>query len=426
MNIDKLDSIGGRPPAHIYKEISDTIALPTEEKEQITRFLGPLNTGKFGEFVFWHEEFEYFPIWIIGAVCEYQRRRVRNVRFEGEIKLHKVLYFLKNYKFKNIKEFLYSTMYFGPYSEDLTNSLDVLINDKYIKKTRVKKGERIEYQYDLTKKGKDIFFTVDDEMTTKFGHANKGIILELLFYLYKQPTSAIGSAAKWHFIWKIWGPYLRSFMDSIGEIDNLPLLPPEKMQLIMKDMPDERKLTLTEYTPYTSFYSDRIFLFESSMIPTNYFVPVDFYKDSRGIISTAASIYTKLIPSDISKIIIIYEGISENIAKCIKGNLRPESEIYGPVVNYPLKTCIFNLSLIKNGPVVIFANTTLTGQSIGKLIDDLKKIGITTHSVIAFADRGHGARQLFKSKGISFECFLSKDEILSILKWRFKQWPKLV
>jgi hypothetical protein len=419
-----------RPPAHIYKEISNTIALPQDKKDLITKFLAPLQIGKFGDSITWQDNFANFPIWVIGAVCEYQRRRAEIVRFEGETKLHKVLYFLKHYKFQNITEFFYSVMYFGPYSQDLENSIEILINDGYVKRIPKKKDKPVESfhrpnQYELTKKGNEVYMSIDKHMDES-GFAKKGQILDLLVYLYKQPLDTIGSAAKWHFIWRTWSPYIRSFMDDIKKIDDLPLLPPEKLQLIVKEMPDERQLTLTEYTPYTSFYADRIFFFEGSMIPTNYFVPVNFYKNIKSVISSAAVKYNELIPSHITKIIIIYEGISESIAKCIKGNFRPEIEIYGPVSKYPQKTYNFDLSLINSGPVVILANTTLTGQSIGKLINDLESIGIRTYSVIAFADRGCGANQLFDSKKIEFECFLSKKEMLDILKWRFKQWQKLV
>lgn len=123
-------------PRDILELIGKTTKLPPDREEEIEKFLEPLITGKFGDSVEWQWKFRDFPIWVIGKIIKYQRERRKKARFEGDIKLHKIAYFMKHYKFKNLGEFYYDPMYFGPYSEQLNLDLNNLIADEYIKKSR--------------------------------------------------------------------------------------------------------------------------------------------------------------------------------------------------------------------------------------------------------------------------------------------------
>ncbi len=407
------------------KDILDSVIkindLSPEKKERIEEFLEPLNYGEFGDPIDWDYEFWKFPIWVIGKIIIHQKERQKVARFQGEVKLHKIAYFMKNYKFKNLTEFIFESMYFGPYSEDLTKAMDMLIEDGYIKKIENKlKKDRSMLEYELTKKGTNIFLEIDRDMEDRLMSVGKAYNEDILKYIYYRDIDTLSDSAKMHFISKVWEPYLGYHLGKLEEIADMNLLPPEKVQKFMRDLPDERLGILTEYAPYSSFQPDRISFFKSSMIPTNYFIPVNFYKNLSSIVSNASIRYLKSIPNNVTTIVIAYEGISENIAKFIKGKYRPSINVIGPALNYP--ECDYNIDItnIKSESVVIFANTVQTGRSVEKLIDDLRNENVDIYCVLAFADRGVGAKQLFASKGVTYETYITKKEISYILEWRYQ------
>lgn len=271
----------------------------------------------------------------------------------------------------------------------------------------------------MLKKGESVFSEIDISMEDKLSGYKKGHIEDLLNYIYSKDVEVVSDSAKSHFIRNNWMPHFSSYINKLKSLDDVKLLPPERMQRLLENMPNELLVLLTENTPRVSFQPDRIFFFEGSMIPTNYFVPVNNYKTVRDIILKAANEYNEKIPSEIDKFIIAYEGISKNIAYCVKRKYRQSTQILGPLIDYPNDNYNLDISSIGKGPVIIFANTVQTGVGIAKLIEDLKSANIEVYSVLAFADRGIGARQLFNDIHVKYETFLSKKDISHILEWRY-------
>ena len=219
-------------PSDILKSIAK-LTSSTGENERIKEFLEPLNYGEFGNLIEWYYDFWKFPLWIIGEIAQHQRERGKKARFVGEIKLQRVSYFLKNYKFKNLMEFIYESMPFGPYSEDLTKAMDMLVENRYVMMIKHPKDpsnkDQSIYEYELMRKGKDLFLEIDKDMEDRLGLTGKTYNEDILKYIYYTDIDTLNDSAKMHFISEVWEPHIYYYLNKIKEIDDIPPSPPGRM-----------------------------------------------------------------------------------------------------------------------------------------------------------------------------------------------------
>ena len=187
-------------PSKILKELSNKIDQPIIDKENIEQFIKSLETGLFGNIINWPFNVQDFLIWIIGLISVDKKVGSKNAKFIGETKLHKVCYFLKNYKFNNLSDFIYEPKYFGPFSSNIEKQLETLQKDKVIYIYR-KKKERpesfdIPNEFKLSKRGYRRYLDINQKLNNQFDKKKLSLSINLLEYLYVQNYSLLSWV--WH------------------------------------------------------------------------------------------------------------------------------------------------------------------------------------------------------------------------------------
>ena len=415
-------------PVDICEEIASIVSPTEDRKIEILSFLHPLQKNKFGDKIVWPFENKFLPLYLIGNIISLMRRSGRKARFTGVIKMHKLCYFLKYYKISNKMEFYYEPLHFGAYSKELAHDLKTLENDCFIRvipkrRRNLENSLHKPFEYELTKRGKDKFLELENELGKKITQTEIGGISDMITYLYRYDYQFLGDASKKDFDERAWTPF-RNW----NKIDRNELIRylQEKIQFPEKIYPEVFR-DFVEYAPDTSFHPNRVFFFKKKWIPTNYFIPVDYYMTDLPLIRSIARQYQKWLPDNVKNIIVAYDGVSKAIAKEMS-RFNPDLKIIGPVMKNGFDEISKSLKSILRPETScgIFANTTLSGRSLIKLIEELQAINCNISIVIAFADRGCGGSELIeKDKGIKFKTVLSKNDIIEIFKARFDIWEKI-
>jgi len=97
-------------------------------------------------------------------------------RIEGRTRIQKEVCLLK-YKYKFPFTFNYKSYYYGPYSEELSDTIDTLVGVKLLKETPITLGFSVfRYDYSLTKEGSQLFKKIKDRLTEEH---NESYVLNL-------------------------------------------------------------------------------------------------------------------------------------------------------------------------------------------------------------------------------------------------------
>lgn len=442
-------------PFQVFEKADYSVTPEKDETLKIIQLLEPLEAASYGSKIPWDYEVKFLPLFVIKIISRFRRKKGERESFIGEYRLHKILYFLSQYKLDGLKILNFNRLNpYGVYSVQLKNELHALKNTGLLKIIHENSESSEIKVFELTPIAKDEIARLEKDLYNKYEDKYEECykLENCIIDLYRSNFDILGKASKWHFTKKYWDPIWAAYTDErlqyvkeklILKFQHDPKIIEEAMELIKKTFKeyapphrekviarttgvgiprDELTALLQEEIPHEAFLPDRIFFIKGSGVPTNYFIPVNAYRHNPAIIRMIAIKYKGLLPRGVRRVILLNEGISESIAKELK-NLLPDLTIIGPVKDTDTGKYMLDVSKLDKGNAVILANTTQTGGSIIELVKKLSENEINVVTVVAFADRGIGAKYLIDNEnGIPFYSFLSKDEIVNLFRERFLLW----
>lgn len=176
---------------------------------------------------------------------------------------------------------------------------------------------------------------------------------------------------------------------------------------------------LVELMPPSSFHPDRVAIFNGSRVPTNYFIPVDAYREDIGLIRSLGLSTHLWRSADFDGILVQRAGIAELVAQVIRTE-RDDVAVIGPQTPEGDSPPRSRPRLRRGASYLVVTDTILSGQSSIDTIRKVRNSGADVVGILAFADRGHGGpARILAETGVSVEAMLDKQEFLGIVRRRF-------
>jgi len=397
-----------------------------------------------------------FILWILKTPDRFAENEIRSqdVAFLSKVKLHKICFFIREFKFPSNIPFVYWEYPYGVYSPTIDQELNNLRNEGYLK-IHSEKGLEREYSSSpskivLTNIGSSEADNARAKFLVTFSHDEVYKAERMITRIYRESAMDLGMASKLYFANICWY-CIREY--SLGELydfleTELPANIKEyshfifnKIELFINSKGRihehfkpgyDLQLLMYRHFGKESFNRDKYYFFGSKKIPTNYFFPVEFIREhdflKRRLVEEILIKIRK--PEKIKNILFLYNGLPEEIGKILQVKLsknKTNIKLIGPAYDRNSdQDDLINLSIKNGDSYIILTDTLLTGDSVVKAFNYIKEKNSNVLNIVTIADRGLGAVNNIKNKTKIFPIIVfNKNKIQEYMRTGAEPWYNL-